>query len=80
MSFLDGLFFSTSSNIEYYQAATLKVYHGNQEELLESGSHTYIRKASSLGNFLYSCLQILRIHVSFEVKLGSRIVSKENKK
>lgn len=43
----------------------------------ESGPHTCIRQPSSLGNFLYGCLQISGIHVSFEVKLGSRVVSEQ---
>lgn len=43
----------------------------------KSRSHTYVRQPSSLGNFLYGCLQVSGIRVSLEVKLGSRVVSEE---
>lgn len=45
---------------------------------LTSGSHTYIRKPSSLGNFLYGCLHIPGVHVSLEIKLGNRVVSEDS--
>lgn len=44
----------------------------------DSGSHTYIRKPSSLGDFFYGRLQIPGIHVSLEIKLGSRVVSEDS--
>lgn len=52
--------------------------HGSKRESSECGPLTNIGKASSLGHFLYSCLQIPGIHVSLEAKLGRRVVSEKS--